>query len=205
MICQYSALSPPRVLETRGLAKCGAGEPGEEEEGSDGAGAQNTSNVKKKSFLETIDELLIVDNTEEEEDGEFKDTQHLMDTIDKLLEESDVDSVDEKQNLGEPIIVEMPTENVKPPAVGERLDKHNCEVCKKSFKSRGKLSSHLINSHFYRKCKTEFLEAGYCFNLICNICLNKCSTTQSLLLHIGSVHRKLNEVLEKENLVAIKF
>merc|ERR1719318_1590380 len=77
-----------------------------------------------------------------------------------------------------------------------------CEVCKKSLDSEKPLLQHLVNSHFHKEVREKFVnlhEGSKC--LICDKDIKKSGMT----IHIGSTHRKVNEILLEKGLKPVQI
>jgi len=75
-----------------------------------------------------------------------------------------------------------------------------CQVCDKKFETDSKLEQHCC-SHFTKELEDEF---GYLMDgLECTMCRKNFKSKATLVLHIGSKHGKINDILVKKNFDAL--
>ena len=77
--------------------------------------------------------------------------------------------------------------------VNQKSSDHECYLCQKQFSTRHLLKSHQSIRHFKEELKQFFDEE----ELQCNICHSKSSRLHHLMIHVGIVHRKLDEAMQQ--------
>ena len=73
-----------------------------------------------------------------------------------------------------------------------------CRICHKSCPSAGVLWQHYARFHFLSDLKSDYGAMANINNKSCNECGHVFKSADSLFLHIGTVHRKVNEILERK-------
>jgi len=80
-----------------------------------------------------------------------------------------------------------------------------CQLCHKTFNSTAQLWQHFARVHFFAELKADY---GYMVdipNKSCNECGSTSKSVDTLFMHIGTVHRKVNEIMEKKGLAGLKM
>ena len=78
----------------------------------------------------------------------------------------------------------------------------SCEVCGKEFDAVSSLSQHMVRLHFWKEVKDTFSHL-YEGNT-CLVCSKLFPRQNSLIMHIGSVHRKIDQIIEGAGLRPLK-
>ena len=82
----------------------------------------------------------------------------------------------------------------------------NCILCEKTFRNPSTLKNHLALAHYRREIRAVFVTpTGEDQNLVkkCKECTYKTKALSGLILHYGSVHRRLYDVAPKEVLESV--
>ena len=78
-----------------------------------------------------------------------------------------------------------------------------CQICQKTTPSVATLWQHYARMHFFAELKSDY---GFMANIAdksCNECGSHFKAVDALFLHIGTVHRKVNEIMEKKGMVGL--
>jgi len=91
--------------------------------------------------------------------------------------------------------------------VGESSDKkmNTCQVCEKSIEGLSFLWQHYTASHFTKDIKQYYGSLMDFETLKCKLCDKKMKQRQGLVMHMGAVHHKVNEVLVKYGLTPLEI
>ena len=94
-------------------------------------------------------------------------------------------------------------ESSKPKKVGTKRSQEvkfctSCEVCSKEFDSVSHLTQHMVRIHFWKEVREKFTHL-YDKNT-CLLCSKSFSQQNSTILHVGSMHRKIDEIMEEKGL-----
>eukprot|EP00092_Neocalanus_flemingeri_P026456 GFUD01028677.1.p1 GENE.GFUD01028677.1~~GFUD01028677.1.p1 ORF type:complete len:596 (+),score=137.08 GFUD01028677.1:54-1841(+) len=82
---------------------------------------------------------------------------------------------------------------------------HSCQICEKTTPSASTLCQHYARFHFSAELKSDYSAMANIGNKSCNDCGSNFRSLEALYLHIGTVHRKVNEIMEKKGLVALEI
>jgi len=76
-----------------------------------------------------------------------------------------------------------------------------CEICNKELESLSKLGQHMVSLHFFKEIRETY---NHLYNgKECTLC-NNSYTKNTLVMHIGATHNKLDEVLVKNGYRPLK-
>jgi len=94
-------------------------------------------------------------------------------------------------------------ESSKPKKVGTKRSPDvkfctSCEVCGKEFDSVSHLTQHMVRMHFWKEVREKFTHL-YERNT-CLLCSKSFPKQNSTILHIGAMHRKIDEIIEAQGL-----
>jgi len=94
-------------------------------------------------------------------------------------------------------------ESSKPKKVGTKRSPDvkfctSCEVCSKEFDSVSHLTQHMVRMHFWKEVREKFTHL-YEKNT-CLLCSKSFPKQNSTILHIGAMHRKIDEIIEEKGL-----
>jgi len=92
-----------------------------------------------------------------------------------------------------------------PPTTTSTVSNSTCQLCHKTFNSTAQLVQHLARVHFSAELKADY---GYMADIpkkACNECGSTSKSVDALFLHIGTVHRKVNEIMENKGLAGLKM
>merc|ERR1712142_51656 len=79
---------------------------------------------------------------------------------------------------------------------------YKCDLCSKVFDVLSLLSQHMVRNHFWQEAKEEF--QNVCEGETCLLCGKTFSNRGSALVHIGTYHGKLDDILERKGYTSIK-
>lgn len=74
----------------------------------------------------------------------------------------------------------------------------SCEVCNKEFDAVSLLAQHMVRIHFWKEVKERFTHL-YEGNT-CLVCSKSFSKQTTVILHVGSMHKKIDELMEEKGL-----
>merc|ERR1712025_301708 len=80
-----------------------------------------------------------------------------------------------------------------------------CQLCNKTMNNSAQLWQHYSRNHFLAELKAEYGSMADIQNKICGECGSVSKSVDILFIHIGTVHRKVNEIMEKRGLVSLKM
>jgi len=80
-----------------------------------------------------------------------------------------------------------------------------CQMCQKLNPSLAMLWQHYARVHFMAQLKSDFSAMANIAGKSCNDCGSQFKSVDALFLHIGTVHRKVNEIMEKRGLVSLEM
>jgi len=80
-----------------------------------------------------------------------------------------------------------------------------CQICQKTTPSLASLWQHYARMHFFAELKSDYCFMANIANKSCNECGSQFKAVDALFLHIGTVHRKVNEIIEKKGLVCLEM
>jgi len=80
-----------------------------------------------------------------------------------------------------------------------------CQLCNKTMNNNAQLWQHYARNHFLAELKAEYGSMADIQNKICRECGSVSKSVDILFIHIGTVHRKVNEIMEKRGLVSLKM
>jgi len=86
-----------------------------------------------------------------------------------------------------------------PPSTGSP----SCQICQKTTPSVAMLCQHYARTHFTAELKSDYAFMAKIANKSCKECKSQFKSVDALFLHIGTVHRKVNEIMEKKGLVCL--
>lgn len=94
-------------------------------------------------------------------------------------------------------------ESSKPKKVGTKRSPDvkfctSCEVCSKEFDSVSHLTQHMVRMHFWKEVREKFTHL-YEKNT-CLLCSKSFPRQNSTILHVGAMHRKIDEIIEEKGL-----
>jgi len=92
-----------------------------------------------------------------------------------------------------------------PPTTTSTVSISTCQLCHKTLNSTAQLWQHFARVHFFAELKADY---GYMVDIpkkSCNECGSSFKAVDALFLHIGTVHRKVNEIMEKKGLTGLKM
>jgi len=94
-------------------------------------------------------------------------------------------------------------ESSKPKKVGNKRSPDvkfctSCEVCSKEFDSVSHLTQHMVRMHFWKEVREKFTHL-YERNT-CLLCSKSFPKQTSTILHVGAMHRKIDEIIEEQGL-----
>jgi len=92
-----------------------------------------------------------------------------------------------------------------PPTNNSAVSMSTCQLCHKTLNSTALLWQHFARVHFFAELKADY---GYMVDIpkkSCNECGSTFKAVDALFLHIGTVHRKVNEIMEKKGLAGLKM
>merc|ERR1719187_2650185 len=92
-----------------------------------------------------------------------------------------------------------------PPPTTSTVSTSTCQLCHKTLNSTAQLWQHLARVHFSAELKADY---GYMADIpkkSCNECGSTTKSVDALFLHIGTVHRKVNEIMENKGLAGLKM
>ena len=75
-----------------------------------------------------------------------------------------------------------------------------CQICDKNIEGLSSLWQHYSNSHFQKDIKQSFGHLMDFEEIRCKVCAKQMKQKQGLLVHVGTVHLKVNDVLVKYGL-----
>ena len=76
----------------------------------------------------------------------------------------------------------------------------NCQLCPKTTKGLGALYQHYSNAHLSKEIVTTFAEFGDFSNFKCLLCSKTFRQKNGLIIHLGSNHLLVNDLLAKKGL-----
>eukprot|EP00092_Neocalanus_flemingeri_P039113 GFUD01042575.1.p1 GENE.GFUD01042575.1~~GFUD01042575.1.p1 ORF type:complete len:623 (-),score=129.86 GFUD01042575.1:60-1928(-) len=79
-----------------------------------------------------------------------------------------------------------------------------CQICEKTTPTVSTLSQHYARFHFFAELKSDYGAMADVVNKSCNDCGSHFKSVDALFLHIGTVHRKVIEIMEKKGMVALE-
>jgi len=77
---------------------------------------------------------------------------------------------------------------------------NSCQLCEKEVEGLSFLWNHYTNSHFHKDIKQSYGHLMDFEEMRCKLCDKQMKQKQGLLMHVGTVHQKVNEVLVKYGL-----
>ena len=72
---------------------------------------------------------------------------------------------------------------------------NSCQMCDKEVEGLSSLWNHYTNSHFHKVIKQSYGHLMDFEEMRCKLCDKQMKQKQGLLMHVGTVHQKVNEVL----------
>jgi hypothetical protein len=81
----------------------------------------------------------------------------------------------------------------------------SCLICQKTTPSIATLWQHYARMHFFAELKSDYSFMANIGNKSCNECGSSFKAVDALFLHIGTVHRKVNEIMEKKGLPCLEM
>jgi len=97
------------------------------------------------------------------------------------------------------------TPEIPPPSTTSTASINTCQLCNKTFNSTAQLWQHYARVHFFAELKADYGYMADIPNKSCNECGSTTKSVDALFLHIGTVHRKVNEIMEKRGLDGLKM
>eukprot|EP00092_Neocalanus_flemingeri_P035702 GFUD01038873.1.p1 GENE.GFUD01038873.1~~GFUD01038873.1.p1 ORF type:complete len:517 (-),score=80.92 GFUD01038873.1:14-1564(-) len=82
----------------------------------------------------------------------------------------------------------------------EKIKTNCCQLCDKNIEGLSSLWQHYTNSHFQNDLRESYSNLMDLEEIRCKLCAKQMKQKQGLLVHIGTVHLKVNEVLVKYGL-----
>jgi len=79
-----------------------------------------------------------------------------------------------------------------------------CQICSKTHTSLAQLWQHYARIHFLAELKQEYSFMVDIANKACTECGSRLSSIDALFIHIGTVHRKVNEIMQKRGLHSLE-
>ena len=77
----------------------------------------------------------------------------------------------------------------------------NCQVCQKDQNNLAALEKHLVNCHFYTELKHQF--RSLMKQDTCLVCKSEFKREENLVMHIGTKHGKVNDILKSRGLAVL--
>ena len=103
-----------------------------------------------------------------------------------------------KSNIPNPSSMQAPAQHSSvPPAT-------SCQMCNKTHSSLAQVWQHYARQHFLPELKVEYSFMADIASKSCTECGSRLSSIDALFLHIGTVHRKVNEILQKRGLHSLE-
>jgi len=85
----------------------------------------------------------------------------------------------------------------------EKKSGYRCQICEKDVETLSLLWNHYSHSHFCKDIKEIYGNQMDLDELLCKICDKKMKSKAGLLMHIGTRHHKVNEILVRRGLAPL--